>query len=43
MSIDATNKPKKDKSIDFQQCLVSGLVGGIIVALIGFVVICWGL
>lgn len=39
MSIDATNKPKKDKSIDFQQCLVSGLVGGIIVALIGFVVI----
>lgn len=41
MSVEATNKPKKDKSLDFQQCLVSGLVGGIIVALIGFVVIVW--
>lgn len=41
MSVEAANKPKKDRLLDFQQCLISGLVGGIIVALIGFVVIVW--
>lgn len=41
MSNETTNKPENVKYMNVKQCLISGLVGGIIVTLIGFVIIVW--
>lgn len=41
MSDETTKKPENVKYLNVKQCLISGLVGGIIVTLVGFVIIVW--